>query len=85
MINPPITPLVPFSQASADTIAAFLRGLKTQRSLDSNPAAWHCLSCGENTAGNDVLISYDVGDTPIPYCPADGCSGYGPDLVPAER
>jgi hypothetical protein len=36
------------------------------------------------TVGEDILISYDVRDTPIPYCPAEGCPGRGEDLKPAE-
>jgi NAD-dependent SIR2 family protein deacetylase len=62
--------LVPFHQADPDTQAAYLKGLHSQRGLDGNPETWHCIRCSENTPGDDILISYDVGDTPIPYCPA---------------
>jgi NAD-dependent SIR2 family protein deacetylase len=80
----PRTPLVPYHEAHPDTQAAYLRGLKNQRDLDGNPEAWHCTRCGETAPGDDVLVSYGVGDTPIPYCPAQGCGAYGPELKPAE-
>ena len=80
----PKTPLVPFRQANEETRAAYLRGLRDLRDLDDNPSAWHCSRCGETVSGTDVLISYDVGDTPIPFCPTNGCFAYGPDLKPTE-
>jgi hypothetical protein len=48
---------------------------------------WHCTVCGENTAGDDILITYNV-ETPLPQCPTKPerdriCAGFGPDLVPA--
>jgi hypothetical protein len=82
MAHEPHTPLVPFHQANPDTRSAYLRGLQTLRGLDGNPEAWHCTGCGETTPGDDVLISYDIGDTPIPHCPAQGCTAYGPKLKP---
>jgi hypothetical protein len=61
------TSLVPFNRAKPETQAAYLEGLKILRDLDGHPKEWRC-SCGETTAGTDILISYDVGDTPIPHC-----------------
>jgi NAD-dependent SIR2 family protein deacetylase len=55
--------------------------LKNLHGLDGNPEAWHCTRCDKTTPGHDIRISYDVGDTPIPYCP--NCPAYGPDLKPA--
>jgi hypothetical protein len=78
----PITPLVPYLEANEETRAAYLGGLRTLRSLDANPAAWHCGVCGNDTPGDQVLISYGVGDTPITFCPTERCHGYGPDLTP---
>jgi hypothetical protein len=73
----PRTSLVPFHQANPETKSAYLKGLQRQ-GLDDNPEAWHCTRCDQTTSGNDILISYDVGDTPIPYCP--NCMAYGPEL-----
>jgi transcriptional regulator with XRE-family HTH domain len=83
-ITMPTTPLVRFRQANEETRAAYLRGLHHQRGLNDNPSAWRCTQCGETVAGVDVLTSYGVGDTPIPFCPTDKCFAYGPDLRPAE-
>jgi hypothetical protein len=69
----PITPLVPYLEANEETRAAYLGGLRTLRSLDANPAAWHCGVCGNDTPGDQVLISYGVGDTPITFCPTERC------------
>jgi hypothetical protein len=81
----PRTSLVPFNQAHPDTRAAYLKGLESQRGMDGNPETWHCTRCGEDTpTGDNILFSYDVGDTPIPDCPAPGCMAYGPELTPAE-
>jgi hypothetical protein len=80
----PPTSVVPYHEAHPETKYAYLRGLQTLRSLDGNPGAWYCTRCGETTPGDDIPISYDVGDTPIPYCPTKGCGAYGPDLRPAE-
>jgi|HubBroStandDraft_2_1064218.scaffolds.fasta_scaffold1880540_1 hypothetical protein len=82
MAHEPPTPLVPFNQANPDTQAAYLKGLKSQRDLDGNPEAWECARCGEATPGDLILISYGIGDTPIPYCAAQGCAAYGPELKP---
>jgi len=79
----PITPLVPYREANEETREAYLEGLRTQRRLDGNPQAWYCRRCEETTAGDDILISYDVGTTPIPYCATTNYGGYGPDLAPA--
>lgn len=78
----PKTSLVPFSDAHAETRDAYLRGLRILRGLEGNPETWNCRVCGETIPGNDVLISYDVGDTPIQYCTTRTCGGYGPDLTP---
>ena len=83
MANEPRTSLVPFHQADPETQAAYRVGLMKQRNLDSNPITWVCTRCGTSTPGDEILISYDVGDTPIPYCPAEGCTAYGPELRPA--
>jgi hypothetical protein len=80
----PDTPLVPFHEAHPGTQAAYLKGLQSLRGLDGNPETWHCARCGEDTPGDNILISYDVGDTPIPYCPTEGCTAYGPELKSAE-
>jgi NAD-dependent SIR2 family protein deacetylase len=77
----PRASVVPFGEATDATRAAFLAGLKRQRGLDGNPAAWHCDGCDATIPGDQIPISYDVGDTPIPYCPK--CPAYGPDLKPA--
>ena len=82
MAHEPPTSLVPFHRANAETRSAYLQGLQSQRRLDGNPEAWHCTRCGETTPGDGILISYDVGDTPIPYCP--NCPAYGPELKPTE-
>lgn len=76
---------MPYKDADAETQARFLAGLK-RRGLDGNPD-WHCTLCGENTAGDDILITYNV-ETPVPQCPTKPeqdriCAGFGPDLVPA--
>ena len=71
----PITPLVPYREANEDTREAYLEGLRTQRRLDGNPQAWYCRRCKETTAGDDILISYDVGTTPIPYRATTTCGG----------
>lgn len=80
MAHEPITPVVPFLEANPETRASFLEGLQSQRGLEGNPGAWHCTGCDAITAGDDILISYGIGDTPIPYCPK--CPAYGPDLHP---
>jgi|HubBroStandDraft_4_1064222.scaffolds.fasta_scaffold1572249_2 hypothetical protein len=80
----PDTPLVPFHEAHPGTQAAYLKGLQSLRGLDGNPETWHCARCGEDKPGDNILISYDVGDTPIPYCPTEGCTAYGPELKSAE-
>ena len=59
-----------FHQADPETQAAYRVGLMIQRNLDSNPITWVRTRCGTSTPGDEILISYDVGDTPIPYCPA---------------
>ncbi len=83
MANEPRTSLVPFHQADPETQAAYRVGLMKQRNLDSNPITWVCTRCSTSTPGDEILISNDVGDTPIPYCPAEGCTAYGPELRPA--
>lgn len=83
MTTMPIVPLVPYLEAAEDTRAAYLDGLRVLRSLNANPVAWHCRVCGEDTSGDQVLISYNV-PTPITFCPTDGCAGYGPDLTEIE-
>lgn len=80
----PITPLVPYLEANEETRAAYLVGLRTLRGLDANPATWRCRACGKDTPGDQVLISYGIGDTPIPFCATDRCAGYGPDLTAVE-
>lgn len=82
MTTMPPTPLVPFAEANPDTQDDFLRGLRDLRNIDGNPEAWQCAACGETTPGAAILISYGVGDTPIPFCATPGCPGYGPDLKP---
>jgi len=81
-MNMPRTYLVPYHEARPETRAAYLEGLRDQRGLDGNPEAWTCVVRGETTAGDDILISYDV-PTPIPFCPTTNCRGYGPHLKPA--
>ena len=78
----PITPLVPYGEASPETRADYLKGLHDLRGLDGNPEAWHCTRCGETIPGEEILISYDV-PTPIPFCPSQDCTSYGPELKPA--
>ena len=82
MANEPRTSLVPYHQADPETQAAYHAGLQRLRNLDALPEAWTCTRCGAITLGEDILISYDVGDTPIPYCPTEGCTAYGPELKP---
>jgi hypothetical protein len=62
---------------------AYHAGLLRLRDLDVLPEAWACTRCSAITRGEDILISY-VGDTPIPYCPTEGCPGRGEDLELAE-
>jgi len=82
VISPFLGPLVPYQQAEPQTRANFLEGLHRLYEFDGNPGAWRCTVCGETTAGDDVLITYNV-PTPIQVCPASTCGGYGPQLVPA--
>jgi hypothetical protein len=84
MAHEPRTSLVPFNEANPETQAAYLNGLKILYELDGNPEAWCCSRCGQTTQGDDILISYDVGDTPIQFCANQKCTAYGPALKPAE-
>jgi hypothetical protein len=83
MAHEPTTSVVPFNEAHPETRTAYLQGLEV-RGLGGSPQAWHCTRCDTTTPGGEILISYDVGDTPIPYCPGEGCTAYGPELQPAE-
>ena len=76
----PARPWCPSTRRTLRPGSAFLEGLKILRGLDGNPQAWHCTRCDKTTPGDDIRISYDVGDTPIPYCP--NCPAYGPELKP---
>ncbi len=82
MAHEPRTSLLPFRQADPETRSAYLKGLQSQRRLDGNPEAWHCTRCDVTTPGDDILISHEM-PTPIPYCPAQNCTAYGPELEPA--
>lgn len=82
MISPVLGPLVPYQQAEPQTRADFLEGLHRLYEFDGNPETWLCRACGELTAGDDILITYNV-PTPIQVCPKT-CGGYGPQLVPAH-
>lgn len=82
MIEPILGPLVPYEQAEPNTRTDFLKGLLRLYGLEGNPGAWRCTVCGHTTAGNDILITYNV-PTPIQVCPTKTCGGYGPQLGPA--
>lgn len=68
-------------EANEETRTAYHAGLRRLRGFETNPLAWHCRVCGDDTSGDQVLISYGIGDTPITFCPTERC-GYGPDLIP---
>lgn len=82
MIEPILGPLVPYEQAEPQT-QDFLEGLLRLYGLQGNPRAWRCTVCGQTTAGNDILITYNV-PTPIQICPTKTCGGYGPQQVPVS-
>ena len=82
MADDPPTSLETYQQADPETQAAYRVGLKRLRNLDAAPEAWTCTRCGTTTVGEDILINYDISDTPIPHCPTEGCTGYGPELKP---
>ena len=68
MIEPILGPLVPYEQAEPPTRADFLEGLLRLYRLEGNPGAWRCTVCRQATAGNDILITYNV-PTPIQILP----------------
>ena len=84
MANEHRTLLETYQQADPETQAAYRAELQRTRNLDATPEAWTCTRCRVTTLGEDILISYDLSDPPVPYCPTEGCPGRGEDLEPAQ-
>jgi hypothetical protein len=84
MANEHPAQLETYQNADPETQAAYRAGLQRLRNLDAAPPAWTCTRCSVTTLGEDILISYDLSDTPLPYCPTEGCPGRGDDLQPTE-